>query len=123
MADSAGIVPQSAAPGRGRAATTIAVARPRTPPMTARPIAVHHEHPDWFRPLFAELDRRGLPYVRLDPRAHVFDPAAGCDYALVFNRMSPSAYLRGGVQGIFYTLAWLAHLERLGVPVVNGRRA
>ena len=34
-----------------------------------RPIAVYHEHPDWFRPLFAELDRRGLPYVRIDPRA------------------------------------------------------
>jgi hypothetical protein len=91
--------------------------------MARRPIAVYHEHPDWFRPLFAELDRRGLPYVRLDPRAHSFDPAAGCDYALVFNRMSPSAYLRGGVQGLFYTLAWLAHLERLGLPVVNGRRA
>ena len=31
-------------------------------------IAIYHEHPDWFRPLFAELERRGLPYVRLDPR-------------------------------------------------------
>ena len=35
-----------------------------------RPLAIYHEHPDWFRPLFAELDRRGMPYVRLDPRAH-----------------------------------------------------
>ena len=34
--------------------------------------------------------------------------------------MSPSAYLRGGVQGMFFTLDYLAHLERLGVPVVNG---
>src|SRR3954452_19449486 len=85
-----------------------------------KPFAIYHEHPDWFRPLFAELERRGLPYVRLDPRSHSFDPSAGCDYGLVFNRMSPSAYLRGGVQGMFYTLAWLAHLERLGVPVVNG---
>ena len=41
-----------------------------------RPIAVYHEHPDWFRPLFAELDRRGLPYVRLDPRADSYDPGA-----------------------------------------------
>jgi biotin carboxylase len=32
-----------------------------------------------------------------------------------------SAYLRGGVQGIFFTLAFLGHLERLGIPVVNGR--
>ncbi len=89
-----------------------------------RPIAVYHEHPDWFRPLFAELDRRGLPYVRIDPRAHVFDPAArDPEYALLFNRMSPSAHLRDGVQGIFFTRAFLAHLERLGVPLVNGRTA
>ena len=31
-----------------------------------QPIAIYHEHPDWFKPLFAELERRGLPYVRLD---------------------------------------------------------
>src|SRR5439155_699718 len=44
-------------------------------------------------------------------------------YSLVFNRMSPSAYMRDGVQGIFYTHVYLAYLERLGVPVVNGRKA
>jgi len=89
-----------------------------------KPLAIYHEHPDWFRPLFAELERRGIPFVRLDPRANLFDPGeATSPYALVFNRMSPSAYLRGGVQGLFFTLAYLAHLERLGVPVVNGSRA
>ena len=35
-----------------------------------KPIAIYHEHPDWFRPLFAELDRRHLPYVRIDASAH-----------------------------------------------------
>ena len=85
------------------------------------PFAIYHEHPDWFRPLFAELDRRGIRYVRLDPRAHVYDPAEGRPpYSLLFNRMSPSAYLRGGVQGMFFTLSYLAHLERVGLPVVNG---
>ena len=89
-----------------------------------KPIAIYHEHPDWFRPLFAELDRRGVAYERLDPRGHWFDPAeAESRYSLVFNRMSPSAYLRGGVQGMFYTQAFLAHLRRLGVPVVNGLTA
>jgi hypothetical protein len=89
-----------------------------------KPLAIYHEHPDWFRPLFAELQRRGLPTVRLDPRAHCYDPGADdARFALVFNRMSPSAYLRGGVQGMFFTLHYLAHLERLGVPVVNGRSA
>lgn len=89
-----------------------------------KPIAIYHEHPDWFRPLFAELERRDLPYIRLDPRSHRFDPAEKeSPYSLVFNRMSPSAYLRGGTQGMFYTLSWLAHLERLGVPVINGHTA
>ncbi len=88
------------------------------------PIAIYHEHPDWFRPLFAELERRGLPFVRLDPRAHVYDPSEGKPpYALLFNRMSPSAYLRGGIQGMFFTLSYLAHLERVGLPVVNGLEA
>jgi hypothetical protein len=89
-----------------------------------KPIAIYHEHPDWFRPLFAELDRRNVPYVRLDPRAHYYDPAEfESPYSLVFNRMSPSAYLRGGIQGMFFTQSWMAHLERLGVPVVNGEKA
>jgi hypothetical protein len=91
--------------------------------MPPRPFAIYHEHPDWFRPLFAELDRRGIPFVRLDPRGHLYDPAEkSSPYALVFNRMSPSAYLRGGVQGMFFTLSYLSHLERLGVPVVNGSK-
>lgn len=91
---------------------------------TFRPFAIYHEHPDWFRPLFAELDRRGIRYVTLDPRAHRYDPEEhDCPYSLVFNRMSPSAYLRGGVQGMFHTLGFLAHLDRIGVPVVNGLTA
>ena len=89
-----------------------------------RPMAIYHEHPDWFRPLFAELDRRRIPYVRLNPAQHRYDPSENdVPYSLVFNRMSPSAYLRGGIQGMFHTHAWLAHLARLGVPVVNGLRA
>ncbi|HVK14139.1 MAG TPA: hypothetical protein VM597_35685 [Gemmataceae bacterium] len=86
-----------------------------------KPIVIYHEHPDWFRPLFAELDRRSLPYVKLDPRAHCYDPGERVSpYSLVFNRMSPSAYLRGGIQGMFHTLGWLAHLDRLRVPTFNG---
>jgi hypothetical protein len=89
-----------------------------------RPMAIYHEHPDWFRPLFAEFDRRGTPYVRIDARHHQYDASSNDgEYPLVFNRMSPSAYLRGNGQGIFYTLSFLAHLERLGVRVVNGYKA
>lgn len=86
-----------------------------------QPIAIYHEHPDWFKPLFTELERRRLPYVRLDAASHRYDPSEhSVPYSLVFNRASPSAYLRGHGQSTFFTLHWLKHLERIGVPVVNG---
>lgn len=89
-----------------------------------RPIAVYHEHPDWFKPLFTELERRGLPYERLDAARHLYDPTTPvAPWSLVFNRASPSAYLRGHAQTTFATLHWLRHLDRLGVPVVNGADA
>ncbi len=92
--------------------------------MSLRPIAVLHEHPDWFRPLFAELDARGLPYERLDAAAHSYDPSeTTVPYSAVFNRASPSAYLRGNGSSIFATLHWLRHLERFDVPVVNNAKA
>src|SRR5437870_12402029 len=34
--------------------------------------------------------------------------------------MSPSAYLRGAGNAIFYTLHYLAYLKRHGVRVING---
>ena len=92
--------------------------------MPRLPIAIYHEHPDWFRPLFAELERRGMVYERLDAAAHVFDPSEiDSPWSLVFNRASPSAYLRGHAQATFHTLHWLRHLDRIGVPVVNGHEA
>jgi len=86
-----------------------------------KPIAIFYEHPDWFRPLFAELERREIPFERVDANAHAYDPAeTESPYSLVVNRASPSAYLRSEAESTFYTVNWLRHLERLGVPVVNG---
>jgi len=86
-------------------------------------LAIYYEHPDWFRPLFETLERRGVPYLKLDAGAHVFDVGERAPpYSLVFNRASPSGYLRGHLGTIFSTWSWLSHLERIGVPVVNGSR-
>ena len=87
-------------------------------------IAVYYEHPDWFRPLFAELDARGTPYIKVDAARHRFDPGAETEgFALLFNRMSASAYLRGHGNAVFYTRQYLRHLEQGGVRVINGSRA
>lgn len=89
-----------------------------------RRIAVYYEHPEWFKPLFAELERRGVSYDRLLAHEHAFDPAERIPpYALVVNRMSPSAYLRGHANAILYTLHYLAHLQAIGANVINGYQA
>jgi len=87
-------------------------------------IIISHEHPDWFKPLFRELEKRGTSYATVDPTKHFYaieEPKP--DIALFFNRMSPSAYLRGGVQGTFYTINYLKHLEDHGIRVINGYKA
>src|SRR6267142_860743 len=88
-----------------------------------KPIAIYYEHPDWFRPLFQQLDERGLPWLKIDARHHNYDVSSPeREYSLLFNRMSPSAWQRGLGHSIFYTLNYLAHLEGNGVRVVNGYR-
>lgn len=84
-------------------------------------IGIYYEHPDWFKPLFAELQRRNIPFERIDATRHRYNPAeADSPYSLVVNRMSSSAYLRGNGQGIFHTAGYLTHLEQIGVRVING---
>jgi hypothetical protein len=88
------------------------------------PVGILYEHPQWFLPLFAELERRGVPYERIHAGGLVFDPADDEPrYSLVVNRMSPSAWTRGHATALQPTLHYLAHLERIGVPVLNGHDA
>ncbi|GAB3901889.1 ATP-grasp domain-containing protein [Spirosoma agri] len=88
---------------------------------SAKPIGIYYEHPDWFKPLFAELDRRHIPFERIDAAHHRYNPSeTDSSYALVVNRMSSSAYLRGNGQSIFHTAGYLTHLEQIGVRVING---
>ncbi|PYS77185.1 MAG: hypothetical protein DMF66_10720, partial [Acidobacteria bacterium] len=98
-----------------------------------KPIAVYYEHPEWFRALFEELDRRRLPYVRIDASRHRYDPSEDeSRFALLFNRMSASAYLRGheGVRVVnghdsfrieTSKAAQLSLLDALGLPYPRTR--
>lgn len=84
-------------------------------------LAVYFEHPEWCKPLFRRLEERQVPFVKLPAHEQRFDPALRePQYALVFNRMSPSAHMRGHGGAIFYTHQYLAYLEETGTPVING---
>ncbi len=91
----------------------------------SKPIAIYYEQPHWFQPLFAELERRGLAYIRIHAADHSYatEDHPEEQYALVVNRMSPSAWNRGHGDAIFYTLGYLEHLARRGVRVINGSQA
>jgi D-ala D-ala ligase C-terminus len=87
-------------------------------------LGVLYEHPAWFDRLFAELDRRGIPYHKLLAPDHFYDPGVRDERSLVlFNRMSPSADRRSHGSGIFYTQSWLGHHEAQGRRVINGSKA
>jgi len=89
-----------------------------------RPVAILYEHPEWFKPLFAALERRGAAFVAVNTADHVYDPDdRDVAYSIVVNRMSPSAWMRGHREAIFHTLRYLEHLDDLGAAVLNGARA
>ena len=90
-----------------------------------RPIGIYYEHPEWFKPLFRALDRRGVYYEALRADRLIHDPARGFPdhFSLFFNRMSPSAWQRGRGGAVFETLGYLSWLESRGVPVINGSDA
>lgn len=86
-------------------------------------LAILYEHPAWFAPLFAALDRRGIAYDALRPDGD-FDPAERVPPApLVLNRIAMSAFLRDGEHPIFWVNALLAQWERRGARVLNGTAA
>ena len=88
------------------------------------PLVFLYEHPQWFEPIFAELTRRGVAFDKSFIPDHFYD-VGGNDpaFKVLFNRMSPSANSRDHGSGIFHTLAYLEHLESLGVRVINGSKA
>ena len=89
-----------------------------------KPVGILYEHPQWFLPLFAELERREVPFERIHAASLLFDPAdLEQRYSLVLNRMSPSAWTRGHERALFSTLHFLSYLEQTGTPVLNGHDA
>ncbi|MDO6415024.1 alpha-L-glutamate ligase [Sphingomonas sp. BIUV-7] len=86
-------------------------------------LAILYEHPVWFQPLFAALDRRGVDYAALRPDGG-FDPAdATAPAPVILSRIAMSAFLREAEHPIFWTGALLAQWERAGARVLNGPAA
>jgi glutathione synthase/RimK-type ligase-like ATP-grasp enzyme len=83
-------------------------------------LVVIHEHPEWQKPLFAALERRGVSFEPYDVTRASFDNAEAPRARLYFNQASPSAYVRGNTRAVPLALAYMRSLELKGARVLNG---
>jgi glutathione synthase/RimK-type ligase-like ATP-grasp enzyme len=86
----------------------------------AADLIVLHEHPEWQKPLFAALERRGVSFLPFDVTRAAFSNVEPLRARLYFNQASPSAYLRGNTRAVPLALAYMRSLELLGGRVLNG---
>src|SRR5437588_5777243 len=86
-------------------------------------LIVLFEHPEWQKPLFSALERRGVRFERFDLKRGAFDPDNIPDAPLYFNQASPSAYVRGNTRAVPFALSLMRSLELGGARVLNGSRA
>lgn len=86
-------------------------------------LVVLFEHPEWQKPLFSALERRGVPFAAFDLKRGCFDPDRVPEAPLYFNQASPSAYVRGNTRAVPLALSLMRSLELGGARVLNGSRA
>jgi glutathione synthase/RimK-type ligase-like ATP-grasp enzyme len=83
-------------------------------------LIVLHEHPEWQKPLFTALERRGVSFEPFDVTRAAFSNVESVRAKVYFNQASPSAYIRGNTRAVPLALAYMRSLERLGARVFNG---
>ena len=88
--------------------------------MDSPQLIVLHEHPEWQKPLFAALGRRGVRFEPFDVTHSAFTNVAPPRAPLYFNQASPSAYVRGNTRAVPLALAFMRSLELQGARVLNG---
>ena len=83
-------------------------------------LIVLHEHPEWQKPLFAALERRGVSFLPFDVTRAAFSNVELPRARLYFNQASPSAYIRGHARAVPLALAYMRSLALDGARVLNG---
>ena len=86
-------------------------------------LVVLFEHPEWQKPLFSALSRRGVRFGAFDLKRGAFDPDRMPAAPVYFNQASPSAYVRGNTRAVPLALSLMRSLELGGARVLNGSRA
>ncbi|NUP13618.1 MAG: hypothetical protein HOW73_46880 [Polyangiaceae bacterium] len=86
-------------------------------------LVVLYEHPEWQKPLFRALERRGVRFGAFDLKRAAFDEGAKPEARVYFNQASPSAYVRNHTRAVPLALSYMRNLELKGATVLNGSKA
>jgi glutathione synthase/RimK-type ligase-like ATP-grasp enzyme len=87
---------------------------------TSPDLVVLYEHPEWQKPLFAALERRGVHFQAFNLASAAFSNTDDQLARLYFNQASPSAYVRGHTRAVPLALAYMRTLALRGACVLNG---
>ena len=79
------------------------IVRPRTTPE----LIVLHEHPEWQKPLFAALERRGVPFEPFDVTGAAFSNLDAPQAPLYFNEPVRVRISAGNTRAVPLALAYI----------------
>jgi hypothetical protein len=86
-----------------------------------RPVGILFENIVKVKSVLLEFEKRKIPFVKINVSQHQYNPAEfNTPFGLVINLTGLSSASKTNAQTIFHTSNYLAHLERIGVPVING---
>src|SRR3979411_3359957 len=83
-------------------------------------LVILFEHPEWQKPLFSALERRGIHFGVFDLQRGCFDADQVPEAPLYFNQASPSAYVRGNTRAVPLALSLMRSLEVGGARGLHG---
>lgn len=83
-------------------------------------LAILYEHPFWHQPLFDELDKLGVSYLKIDLTNNTLNLLDIPQATVYYNMVSPSAYKRDNQKAIPFSKAICNALEKNKKRVLNG---
>lgn len=85
-------------------------------------VYVIHDNPEWLVPLFAELEKQGVPYVDWFINEGGFDLIATPPEGVFYSRVSASAHTRDHRYAVELASPIIDWLESHGRTVINGHQ-
>jgi hypothetical protein len=86
-------------------------------------IGIVYEHPTWLTPLFEALEKRHIPYRKLNLSSFAYEAGNSPVLPLYVNRLSASSYQRHNQRAVALSFSYFKFLAAQGAKILNFRNA